>query len=131
MKELRRFLKYLKGYEGQLAIAVTLILAVTALTLPYPLIVRAMLDNALPNHDWDQQRFLIFLFLMFFVTRGIFSYFNRYLLQRVGMRITCDLRKDLFKHLQTLSMKYYENFHTGKIVARVAEDTGALFNLVT
>ena len=131
MKELRRFLGYLRGYEGQLAVAVLLILAVTALTLPYPLIVKFMLDDALPHHDWQKQEFLMLLFLGFFVARGGLSYLNRFVLQRVGMRITCDLRKDIFAHLQTLSLKYYESFHTGKIVARVAEDTGALFNLVT
>jgi ATP-binding cassette, subfamily B, bacterial MsbA len=131
MKELRRFLGYLRGYEGQLAVAVLLILAVTALTLPYPLIVKYMLDDALPHHDWPKQEFLMLLFLAFFLARGVLSYLNRYLLQRVGMRITCDLRKDVFAHLQTLSLKYYESTHTGKIVARVAEDTGALFNLVT
>ena len=131
MNELRRFLGYLRGYEGQLAVAVLLILAVTALTLPYPLIVKYMIDDALPHRDWPKQEFLMGLFLVFFLVRGVLSYLNRYLLQRVGMRITCDLRKDIFAHLQTLSLKYYENFHTGKIVARVAEDTGALFNLVT
>ena len=131
MNELRRFLGYLRGYEGQLTVAVLLILAVTALTLPYPLIVKSMIDDALPHRDWPKQEFLMGLFLVFFLARGVLSYLNRYLLQRVGMRITCDLRKDIFAHLQTLSLKYYENFHTGKIVARVAEDTGALFNLVT
>lgn len=59
------------------------------------------------------------------------GYLNRFVLQRVGMRITCDLRKDVFAHLQTLSLKYYESRRTGQIVARVAEDTGALFTLVT
>jgi ATP-binding cassette, subfamily B, bacterial MsbA len=131
MNELRRFLKFFRGYETRLALSVTLILSVTALTLPYPLIIRAVIDQALPNKDWEQLKLLMILFGCIFLARGTLAYFNRVVLQGIGMRITCDLRKHLFAHLQTLSVKYYENRQTGKIASRVAEDTGQLFMLVT
>ena len=44
MKELQRFLQYLKGYEGQIGLAITLILAGAALSLPYPMIVREIVN---------------------------------------------------------------------------------------
>ncbi len=131
MNEIRRFLGYLRDYKGQLALAVFLILCVSALMLPYPMIMKEMLDGALPRKDLRELSILMGLFAAVFVARGALSYMNRFVLQRVGMRITCDLRKDVFAHLQTLSLKYYENRRTGQIVSRVAEDTGALFTLVT
>ena len=131
MKELRRFLQYLKGYEGQIALAITLILAVAALSLPYPMIVREMLDVALPRRDWHLQKMLMLIFLANFVLKNGLQYLNRYILQRLGHRVTCDLRQDLFAHLQTLSMKYYERHQTGKIAARVSNDTGAVYSLIT
>ena len=131
MKELRRFLGYLRGYKGPLALSVLLILCVSALMLPYPLIMKEMLDGALPRKDLRELALLMVLFATVFVARGGLSYLNRFVLQRVGMRITCDLRKDVYAHLQTLSLKYYESRRTGQIVSRVAEDTGALFTLVT
>lgn len=131
MNELRRFLGYLRGYKGQIALAVFLILCVSALMLPYPLIMKEMLDGALPRKDLRELTLLMGLFALVFVARGGLSYMNRFVLQRVGMRITCDLRKDVYAHLQTLSLKYFENHRTGHIVSRVAEDTGALFTLVT
>ena len=131
MNELKRFLRYLKGYEGQVALAVVLILAVTGLGLPYPMIVKVMVDDALPHHDWHLQKMLMGLFLLVFVARNILQYLNRYILQRLGMRITCDMRQDIFAHLQTLSLKYYESNQSGKIAARVAIDTGAIHSLIT
>ena len=131
MKELIRFSRYLRGYRSQIVLAAVLILSVTALNLPYPLIVRAMLDDALPHQDWGKQKLLMSIFLGMFLLRGALAYWNRYVLQRLGMRVTCDIRKDIFAHLQTLSMKYYESHQTGKITARVAYDTGALFTLIT
>lgn len=131
MKELKRFVGYLKGYGGQIVLAVTLVLAVTVLTLPYPLILRRMLDEALPQKNVRELLVLMALFLAFFLARGVLSYLNRYVLQRMGMRITCDLRKDIFRHLQTLSVKFYESRQTGRIVARVIQDTDAVFVLIT
>ena len=131
MKPLQRFLKYLKGYETQIALAIVLILSVTALNLPYPLIVKAMLDDALPRHDWEKQKLLMAIFAGVFLLRGGLAYLNRFVLQRLGMRVTCDMRKDVFAHLQTLSLKYYERHQTGKIAARVSHDTGAIFGLIT
>ena len=131
MKELRRFSGYLKGYGGQIALAVSLVLAVTILTLPYPLIVRVMLDDALPHKDGRKLLGLMALFLALFLARGGLSYLNRHVLQCMSMRITCDLRKDIFRHLQTLSIKFYEGRQTGRIVARVTQDTDAVFVLIS
>lgn len=131
MNVLGRFLQFFKGYEARIALSVILILSVTGLTLPYPLIIRAVLDQALPHKDWNQLKLLMLLFLAIFLARGGLAYLNRVLLQRIGMRITCNLRKHVFAHLQTLSVKYYENRQTGKIASRVAEDTGQLFLMVT
>ena len=127
MNELKRFLLYLRGYGGQMALSVVLVLAVTILTLPYPLIIKSMLDDALPNKDMDLLFLLMALFLGTFLLRGALGYLYRYVLQRMGMRITCDLRKDLFAHLQTLSVKYYDKRHTGAIASRISDDTGSLF----
>ena len=131
MNELKRFIGYLRGYTRHMALAVILVLAVTLLALPYPMIMRSMLDDALPHKSWPKVEFLMLIFVGCFLMRGVLGYTSRFVLQRMGMRITCDLRKEVFAHLQTLSIKFYENRHTGKIVARVTEDTGAVFNLIT
>jgi subfamily B ATP-binding cassette protein MsbA len=131
MKELRRFFAYFRDYRGQFALSAVLLLATTGLTLVYPMILRSMLDQALPQHDWPRLRALMLLFLASFLGRGALSYASRVVLQKMGMRVTCDLRKDIFAHLQNLSLKYYEGRQTGQIVAGISEDTGALFSLVT
>jgi len=131
MNELKRFFGYLRSYTRHLALAISLVLAVTLLALPYPMIMRSMLDDALPHKSWPKVEWLMMIFIACFLLRGVLGYTSRFVLQRMGMRITCDLRKEVFAHLQTLSIKFYENRHTGKIVARVTEDTGAVFNLIT
>jgi subfamily B ATP-binding cassette protein MsbA len=56
---------------------------------------------------------------------------RNYLIQVNGMRVTCDLRIEIFAHLQKLSLKFYEERQTGRIVARVIDDSSAIHTLVT
>jgi len=131
MKELRRFLKGLKPYIPQLSLAVLLVLAISARMVPYPLIMKQLLDQALPRQDARQLAWLMLLFAGVFLIRGVLSYWNRATLQQVGMRVTCDMRRQVYAHLQTLPVKFFEGRRTGQIVARVADDTGTMFSLVT
>jgi subfamily B ATP-binding cassette protein MsbA len=128
---MKRFLRYLTRYKLALATAGLLTLLVTALTLPYPYIVRLMLDEALPTKNLDYLYILMAIFCSCFLARGLVTFVQRYLLQRIGMRITVDFRKDCFAHLQTLSLKFYEERQTGSIAARISEDTGLIYNLVS
>ena len=52
-------------------------------------------------------------------------------MQATGMRVTCDLRISVFSHLQKLSLKFYEERQTGRIVARVTQDAASMNQLVT
>jgi subfamily B ATP-binding cassette protein MsbA len=131
MVHLRRFLASLGPYRGRVILSIVLIMLVTALTLPYPYLVKLMIDQAIPRHDLSMVARLAALFTLFFLARGLVSYLNRILLQKLGMRVCVDMRKDCFAHLQNLSLKYYERQQTGQIVARVSEDTGAVYNLIS
>ncbi|HTB22538.1 MAG TPA: ABC transporter ATP-binding protein [bacterium] len=131
MIQLRRFLGSLAPYRDRVALSVFLMMLVTALTLTYPYLFKLMIDRAIPRHDLRLVWLLSGLFTLFFLTRGLVSYLNRNLLQKLGMRVCVDMRKDCFAHLQNLSLKYYERQQTGQIVARVTEDTGAIYNLIS
>jgi len=56
---------------------------------------------------------------------------RNHLMQTTGMHVTCDLRIAIFSHLQKLSLKFYEERQTGRVVARVTEDAGSMHMLVT
>lgn len=62
------------------------------------MIVKHMLDVALPQRDWQLQKTLMLIFLANFVLKGVLQYLNRLILQRLGHRVTSDLRQDIFAH---------------------------------
>ena len=106
-----------------------LILVATLLTLPAPWILKIIIDRALPQRDTGLLMRLLGLFTLLFVLRAWLTMVRNRVLQNAAMRLVCDLRIQLFAHLQTLSLRYFDNTHTGETVSRVSQDTGEVYTL--
>ena len=106
-----------------------LILVATLLTLPAPWILKIIIDRALPQRDTGLLMRLLGLFTLLFVLRAWLTMVRNRVLQNAAMRLVCDLRIQLFAHLPTLSLRYFDNTHTGETVSRVSQDTGEVYTL--
>jgi ATP-binding cassette, subfamily B, bacterial MsbA len=125
----RRFLGLCRPHALQISLGVALILVATFLTLPAPWILKIIIDKALPNKDVSLLAKLLALFTVLFVLRAWLTLIRNRVLQHAAMRLVCDLRIQLFVHLQTLSLRYFDNTHTGETVSRVSQDTGEVYTL--
>lgn len=125
----QRFLGLVRPQRGQIALGVVLILLATAVTLPAPWIFKLVIDDALPARDGVKLAWLLLAFTGFFVARALLTLWRNRVLQYAGMRITCDLRIALFRHLQSLSLRYFDANQTGKVISRITQDTGELYGL--
>jgi subfamily B ATP-binding cassette protein MsbA len=126
-----RFYAYLKPYSGILSVILVQLIVVTLLDLVQPKLIGRIIDAAHPADSFQPVLTLVWIFLAVILVRAVVLLYRNYLMQRTGMRVTCDMRVRLFAHLQKLSLKFYEDKHTGKIVARISEDTGWVHNMVT
>jgi len=63
--------------------------------------------------------------------RGVFGYLNSYFLQWVGVRAVTDLRKQLFAHLNSLSLSFFHQTSTGELMSRISNDTSVLQGAIT
>jgi ATP-binding cassette, subfamily B, bacterial MsbA len=125
----QRFLHLARPQAGAIGFGVVLILLATAVTLPAPWILKLMIDDALPAKDPRHLAWLLAVFTALFVARGLLTLWRNRVLQYAGMRVTCDLRIALFRHLQSLSLRYFDANQTGKVISRITQDTGELYNL--
>ncbi|TAG27587.1 MAG: ABC transporter ATP-binding protein [Verrucomicrobia bacterium] len=114
---------------AKIGFGVVLILAATVVTLPAPWIFKLIIDDALPARDLRHLAGLLVVFTALFIARGLLTLWRNRVLQYAAMRITCDLRIALFRHLQSLSLRYFDANQTGKVISRVTQDTGELYNL--
>ena len=128
---LRRFLPYLAPYWQKLSVIFCLILVVTGFELVRPMLIGMIVNEAVKGESLNTAIWLLGIFLFSVVGRSALMLARNFLIQRTGMRVTCDMRVNIFRHLQNLSLRFYDARHTGKIVSRISNDTGAFHQLVT
>ncbi|MCC6891408.1 MAG: ABC transporter ATP-binding protein [Anaerolineae bacterium] len=125
-KLLKRVLSYARPYRWKLVGMLFIILATTGLALLTPLLMRDLIDNALPHKDVSRliTVTLGLLFIPFF-SAGI-NILQRWLNSAVGEGVTYDLRVALFAHLQEMSLRFFTNTKSGELMSRLNNDvTGA------
>jgi len=118
-----------RPHAAKITFGVALILVATFLTLPAPWILKIIIDKALPQKDLHLLFRLLAIFTGLFLLRAWLTMVRNRVLQNAAMRLVCDLRIRLFAHLQTLSLRYFDDNHTGETVSRVSQDTGEVYTL--
>ena len=120
-----------KPYKARTALSVVSLLAATATALAPPLLAKYAVDDAISNNDLVKLWWIVGAFLLAGLLNWAMSYVQTYLTGWVGERILADLRIGLFRHLQRLSLGFYERTRAGVIISRLTNDVEAIDQLVT
>jgi ATP-binding cassette subfamily B protein len=118
-------------YRRRTILALVTLLAYTLVALAPPYLAKLAIDEGISTGDLSRLSWLVALFLASAVAALLLSSANTYLTGWVGERMLADLRNRLFRHLERLSMGFYERNRTGVIVSRITNDVEALDQLVT
>ena len=145
---LRRASVYLVPYRLRLAGVFGLIVSVSLFSLVFPALTGWIIDFA-NGHQPVNMRWaldlliprgskgghaiipLLVIYALLLLGRALALLTRNHLMQTTGMLVTCDLRIAVFAHLQKLSLRFYEERQTGRVVARVTEDAASMHQLVT
>src|SRR5438132_47111 len=118
-------------YKWRTALALGSLLAATVTALMPPYLAKLAIDNGIRPHDLH----LLTLFVIAFLAAGIANWATSsaqtYFTGWTGERILADLRNKLFRHLQRLSLGYYERNRAGVIISRLTNAVEPLDQLVT
>ena len=119
---LRRVAGYALPYRGRIALMLLTILTITGMTLVPPLLMRALIDEALPNRDFGQLNLLAGGMVLVPLLNGLVGVLQRYVSSQIGEGIIFDLRRAVFDHLQRQSLRFFTQSKTGELMARVNND---------
>jgi subfamily B ATP-binding cassette protein MsbA len=122
---------YLTPYKLQLLAAFGFIILFTLCSLAFPFLMGRIIDATTKPDGWHAIIPLLAIYLLLLIVRSLAQMARNHLIQTAGMRVTCDLRVSIFSHLQKLSLRFYEERQTGRIVARVIDDSVSIHSLVT
>ena len=121
-RSLFRSMRFLRPYKWSSVVAFVSLLAVTAAALITPQFVRVLIDRGIVAQDWSWIWISTLGLLLMAVVRGVFSFLQGYLSERVGQGVAFDLRNVIFEKLQTLSFSYHDQAQTGQLMTRVTSD---------
>ncbi len=132
MTIIKRLLVYVKPYIKELIIATILVIAVVILDLLGPLFIAETLD-ALGEDPIVFQKIIVIVvvYLVVLVAGAFIAYRQTMILQTTGQKIIHNIRKDIFEHIEALSIETFNHVPIGKLVTRVTSDVDTLNMLYT
>jgi ABC-type multidrug transport system fused ATPase/permease subunit len=127
MAGLRYILRYARGYRAPLILTALSMVAIVGLDLLGPLIIRRLLAAVQSGYSRSVALALIgrlaLVYLLVQALRGALQFVNSYMGHIAGWGVVADSRRELYDHVQRLSLRFYENRQTGELLSRVVNDT--------
>ena len=121
-----RLVAYMKPYAHWVIFALLLVLGRTAFDLDSPMLVGDAIDTFGANGDYDVIIATAIKYAVVLALSFAFNIAQTWILQKTGQNIILQMRKDLYRHIQSLGSRYFDITPVGKLVTRVTNDVGAL-----
>jgi ATP-binding cassette subfamily B protein len=119
---LKGFAKYIRPHRGLFFLDLFCALLVGVADEFMPMMVRQMINTYVPDQNWQMMvRICIALAAIYLVKLGLNLIIN-YWGHIFGIRLQADMRRDLFAHIETLPVSYFDTHKTGAIMSRITND---------
>ena len=130
-RTVRRIAAFFGPYRGQVAIVVVAILATSLIGLVNPILLKLLIDDAIPRLDFGRLNLYVGLMIALPIGSGLVGVGQSYLNNIIGQRVMADLREALYRHLQRMPLRFFTETKTGEIQSRLANDVGGVQGVVT
>ena len=127
----RRIVRLFSTYRKRLAAVSGLIFVSAALGVVSPFLLREVLDVAIPQERVGLLTALVAGMVAIPIVTGVLGVWQTLLSNQVGQSVMHDLRTQVYRHLQRLSLAFFTRTRTGEVQSRIANDIGGIENVVT
>lgn len=124
---MNKLTKYIFKYWYAYVFAIICMTASIALDMLSPQITKRIIDDVIVGGDKKLLTPLLIGILIVGVGRCIFGYLKEVIFDRVSSKISTDIRRNLFRHIQTLSIQFFDKTNTGELMSRVKDDVDKIW----
>ncbi|MDQ7029036.1 MAG: ABC transporter transmembrane domain-containing protein [Ardenticatenia bacterium] len=128
---MRRLLGYLAPHRRRIGAAFFFMAVGSAANVAGPVFIQRAIDQGLTLGRSDR----LALYTLFFLGTALLEWvavrLRVHLMAVTGTRVVCDVREELFAHLHTLSLSFYNRYAIGRLMSRLIGDVGVLQDFVT
>ncbi|WP_301169981.1 ABC transporter ATP-binding protein [Brevibacillus nitrificans] len=122
METFKRLKLYFWPYKRYFCISILSLFIVTAVTVIYPLILKYTIDEVFTRRQYALVPYLAIGFVLLMGIKGVAVYYHQYFGDLFGVSTVYELRNELYRKLQYLPFRYYDNAKTGDLMSRLAGD---------
>ena len=119
---LKEFVQYYKPYKKLFILDMICAFSASMCNLLYPIMTRNIMDDIIPNKKIDLLFIFAAILIVIFIAKAGFNYFMQYWGHVVGVRMQADMRSVVFRHLQKLPNKYFDENKSGVTMSRIVND---------
>ena len=130
-RTVRRIVAFFGPYRAQVSIVLVAILATSLLGLINPILLKLLIDEAIPRLDFGLLNLFVGLMIVVPIVSGLIGVGQSYLNNVIGQNVMQDLRTALYVHLQKMPLRFFTETRTGEIQSRLANDVGGVQGVVT
>ena len=124
-------LGFFAPYKAKIAVVLVAILATSFIGLINPLLLKQLIDVAIPEKNWQLLLLFVGLMIILPIISGLIGVGQSYLNNVIGQSVMHDLRTALYTHLQAMPLRFFTETKTGEIQSRLANDVGGIQSVVT
>ena len=128
---LRRIVSLFGPYRARLGLVSGLIVVSAGIGVVSPFLLREVLDVAIPEEDVGLLTALVAGMVVIPIVTGVLGVWQTLVSNQVGQAVMHDLRTQVYRHLQRLSLAFFTRTRTGEVQSRIANDIGGIENVVT
>jgi len=130
-RTLKRIVAFFGPYRLQVGVVLVAILATSFIGLINPILLKLLIDVAIPQLDWNLLNLFVGLMVVLPIVSGLIGVGQSYLNNVIGQSVMQDLRGALYAHLQKMPLRFFTETRTGEIQSRLANDVGGVQSVVT
>ena len=126
---LRRMMRYVKPYKGIFIVSVLLTIIMAGVAPALPMLIEYTLDRFILQNDTAGLQLMLFLMLALLLLQTIIRYFHTLMTNTLGQSVIRDLRVDVFNHITSLRLKYFDRTPIGRLITRTVSDLETIANV--
>ncbi len=127
VNRLKLLLPYILSHKKQLIIGSVCLIIVSLLALPTPYLMKYIIDEVLAKKNLRLLNIIVLLLVGIQILKLVFSFLTSYLFGIFGQEALTSLKKNLFQHLLSLPLSFFDRNQTGYVLSRIGEVEGLNF----
>ncbi len=128
---LMRLLPYLKPFKLSMSLVLAIVIIYTLLGLVSPYLMGVAIDKFIGAKDASGLPLIALLMLGSFLFNNLFTAWANWIMARISQQALKQIRRDLFKHIQTLSLSFFDRNQAGGLMSRLTNDIDAINQAVS